>query len=205
MSPLIKFRDVSLYKEKEFGISGVSFDIEKRKKFHFTLATQEKLNTLQGIIEGRFKPDGGIVHRSDPIFIQSDRLLLGDRIYTKNVAQWLNLQDAFFYFDGKRRSKQVFLNELKARHIRHFPIYRLKGEDRIKFALLALTFQETGLLLISTLLNTELPPTLAQHLERVVNGTYCTLCLFSALDHPPDKHHRFLEDPSLNVIDLRSV
>lgn len=202
MSSLLKFRDVSLYKDKDFGITDVSFDIQKRKKTHFRLATQEKLKTLQGIIEGRFKPDGGIVHRFDRLFIQSDRLLLGDKIYSKNAGNWLKLQDEFFLFDGRRRSKLVFLNELKAKHIKHFPIYRLKGEDRIKFTLLALTFQETGLLLISQLLNTELSPTLAQHLERIVTGSHCTLCLFSALDTPPLKRHSFLEDSTLKLVDL---
>ncbi|MBT4265279.1 MAG: hypothetical protein HN580_02355 [Deltaproteobacteria bacterium] len=205
MSSLIKFRDVSLFKDKDFGIIDVSFDIQKRKKIHFTLATQEKLKTLQGLIEGRFQPGSGIARRSDRIFIQSDRLLLGDKIYTKNAGNWLKLQDEFFYFDGKRRSKRTFLNELNARHIRHFPIYRLKGEDRIKFTLLALTFQETGLLLISNLLSSPLSSTLAQHLERLVNGTHCTLCLFSALDPPPNKNYSFLKNPNLEQIDLRSA
>jgi len=107
-----------------------------------------------------------------------------------------------FYFDGKRRSKRTFLDDLKAKHIRHFPIYRLKGEDRIKFTLLALTFQESGLLLISTLLNSALSPTLARYLERVINGTHCTLCLFSALDLPPDENYDFLNNPNLQQIDL---
>ncbi len=203
MPSLIKFRDVSLFKDKEFGIINVTFDIQNRKKIHFTLATQEKLKTLQGLIEGQFQPDSGIARRSELLFIQSDRLLLGDKIYTNNAGNWLKLQDEFFYFDGKRRSKQVFLNDLKAKHIRHFPIYRLKGEDRIKFALLALTFQETGLLLISSLLSSPLSPTLARHLEKIVNGTHCTLCLFSALDPPQAENYSFLKNPNLEQIDLR--
>jgi len=203
MPSLIKFRDVSLFKSEDFGLIDVSFDIQQRKKIHFTLSSQEKIKTLQGLIEGRFQPASGIARRAERIFIQSDRLLLGDKVYTKNAGNWLKLQDEFFYFDGKRRTKRTFLDELKARHIRHFPIYRLKDEDRIKFTLLALTFQETGLLLISSLLSTSLSPTLSRHLERIVNGTHCTLCLFSALDHPPEKSCNFLENPNVEQIDLR--
>jgi hypothetical protein len=203
MSSLIKFRDVSLFKGEEFGIVDVNFDIQQRKKTHFRLATQEKLKTLQGLIEGRFQPTSGIARRAERIFIQSDRLLLGDKVYTKNAGNWLKLKDEFFYFDGKRRTKRTFLDELKAQQIRHFPIYRLKDEDRIKFALLALTFQETGLLLISSLLTTVLSPTLSRHLERIVNGTHCTLCLLSTDDHPPEKSCNFLENPNLEQIDLR--
>ncbi len=203
MSSLIKFRDVSLFKGEDFGIVDVNFEIQKRKKTHFRLATQEKLKTLQGLIEGRFQPASGIARRDERIFIQSDRLLLGDKVLTKNAGNWLKQQDEFFYFDGKRRTKRTFLDDLKARNIRHFPIYRLKGEDRIKFALLALTFQESGLLLISTLLTTPLSPTLSRHLERIVNGTHCTLCLFSTKEHPPENTCNFLENPNLEQIDLQ--
>ncbi|MFH2133075.1 MAG: hypothetical protein ABIK68_22070 [bacterium] len=203
MSMLIRFRGVSLFKNEEFGIKDVDFTIQKRRKYHIVLSTQEKLKTLLGMLEERFQADSGIIHRSERTFFQSDRLLLGDRIYQKNAGNWLKLQDEFFFFDDKRRSKRIFVDELRARHIRHFPIYRLKGENRIKFTLLALTFQETGLILISTLLNSELSSGMVQYLNRVITGTHCTLCLLSSLDTPPMKELNLQENPVLEQIDLR--
>jgi hypothetical protein len=202
MSTLIKFLNVSFCKDREFGIDGVDLDIQKRKKYLITLPTAEKLATLLGLMEGRYHPNSGVVHRYERTFIQSDRLLLGGKVYDKNVADFLKLKDDHFFFDDKRRTKQNFLLDLKARHIRHFPIYKLKGEDRLKFALLAMTFQESGMILISELLHTKLEPNLQDHLNRIITGTRCTLCLLTAVDQDTGKLEELLKETSVERIDL---
>ncbi len=202
MPPLIKFLNVSLYKDQKFGINGIGFDVQKRRKYLFTLPSPEKLQTLLGLIEGRFRPDSGVVHRYEKVFIQSDRLLLGEKVYDKNAGNFLKLTEQHFFFDDKRRVKQNFLLDLKARHIRHFPIYKLRGEDRLKFALLALTFQETGLILVSELLQTDLESDLKNHLFRLIRGTRCALCLFKVEGQEDEQLDELLEEISVERIDL---
>ncbi|MCP4749327.1 MAG: hypothetical protein GY866_00395 [Proteobacteria bacterium] len=185
MTSLLKFREVSLFKNEEFGVKQLSLDIQKRQKYHFVFETQDRLNAVLGLVEGRYKADSGIVVRADELFMQSDRLLMGDKVYSQNTGKWLALYDEFFYFDGKRRSKRTFIDLLQARSIRHFPIHRLRGDDKLKFVLLSLTFQESGVILINRLLTTPLSKPLQEQLDRIVNGTRCALCLFSCLEKPP--------------------
>lgn len=203
MPPLLKFLNVSLYKDQEFGICDIGFEIQKYRKYHFILPSQEKLETLLGLLEGRFQPQAGIVHRYTRIFTQSDRLLLGDKVYDSLAGSFLKLREEQFYFEDRKRSKQTFLHELKARHIRHFPVYKLKGEDRLKFALLALTFQENGLILISKLLQSNLSTELENHLQRIIRGTSCAVCLLTSEDQHPNRIATLWGDVPFSTIDLR--
>ena len=205
MPSLLMFRNVSLFESQSFGISRVNLDILQGKKYHFIADNDEKLNTLLGLLENRFNPDSGVLYRKDRLFVQSDRLILGDKIYEQHAAKWLALNDEFFFFGSKRRSKTYFIDALQAKHIRYLPIFKLKGEDRLKFVLLSLTFQETGLLLISKLLITPMADIYMDYLERLVHDTHCTLCLFSTALNPPSQHTELLEHPNLQKIDLRSI
>lgn len=184
MASLLSFQNVSLFKNKEYGSLRLNFDIRLNKKYHFIVETDEKLNTLLGLIEGRFQNDSGIIERKEKLFVQSDRLLLGDKAYSKKVDEWLALRSEFFIFNGRRKSKQAIIELLKAKHIKYFPIYKLTGEDKIKFTLLSLTFQGSGLLVFSRLLNIELSEINRLFLGRLIRETACTPCLFSTLESP---------------------
>ena len=197
MPSLLTFRNVSLFGDTEYGISRVNIDIWLRKKYHFVLGNDDQLNTLLGLFENRYQPDGGSIYKKEKLFVQSDRLILGDKIYEQLVEKWLALSDEFFYFGGKRRSKSYFIDLLNAKHIRYFPIYKLKGEDRLKFALLSLTFQESGLILISKLLVRGLDDHYREYLVRLINETHCTLCLFSSMENPPAEFSETLHHPSI--------
>jgi hypothetical protein len=194
MESLIKFRDVALFKDQPFGISGVSFDITFKRRVHLELETQAQLNTLAGILEGRYQEDSGIVYRQRPLFIQSDRQLLGDKIYDRPVDKWLQLADERFFYGGRQRLKRTFLETLQAKHLHHFQIYRLRGEDRIKFALLSLTFQETGLILISRLLTQPLNERMRDHLIDLIIASECTVCLLTSRDTPIDTFRSLLDE-----------
>jgi len=196
------FRNVSFFADKEYGVSRVNLDILLRKKHHVILENRDKLNSLLGLFEKRYKPDTGTIYQKGRLFVQSDRLILGDKVYKQIAGKWLALHEEFFYFANKRRSKSYFVDLLRAKHIRHFPIYKLKGEDRLKFALLSLTFQESGLMLISKLLVTELSEAHKDYLEKIISDTHCTLCLFTSNDKPADQFARCLQNPSLLKTDL---
>ncbi len=184
MASLLSFQNVSLFKNEEYGSLRLNFDIRQNKKYHFTVETEEKLNTILGLVEGRFQNDSGIINRKEKLFVQSDRLLLGDKVYSKQVDKWLALRSEFFVFNGRRKSKQAILESLKAKHIKSLPVYKLIGEDKIKFALLSLAFQGSGLLVISKLLNIELSDITRPFLARLIRETSCTPCLFSSLEKP---------------------
>ena len=205
MPSLLNFRNVSLFGNTEYGISRVNIEIWLRKKYHVILENDDKLNTLLGLFENRYKPDGGVIYKKEGLYVQSDRLILGDKVYEQIVEKWLALSDEFFYFGDKRRSKSYFMDLLKAKYIRYFPIYKLRGEDRLKFVLLSLIFQESGIILISKLLVRELTDQYREYVERLINETHCTLCLFSSLEHPADQFSQILENRSLQKIDLTST
>lgn len=202
MLRLIKFLNVSLYGDQEFGIRDVNFELQKHRKYHLLLPDTDQLKTLLGLLEGRYHPQAGIVHRYGNAFLQSDRLLLGDKVYSQIAGNFLQLKDEQFYFEDRKRSKQTFLHDLNARHIRHYPIYKLRGEDRTKFALLAMTFQESGIILISELLIRKLPGQLTQHLKRIIRGTRCAVCLLTVTGERVEWLEALLEETQATKIDL---
>ncbi|PCI22624.1 MAG: hypothetical protein COB67_13310 [SAR324 cluster bacterium] len=179
MPDLLSFYHVSLYAQEPFGLNEVSFTLEKGKKYHLILEDEDTKNTLLGILENRYRIQSGVIRKHGDIFVQSDRLLLGDKVYTQQVDRWLGLKGEFFHFDGRKRSKYGFVEQLKARSITYFPIYKLKGEDKIKFTLLSLLFQKSGLILISKLHRQKFSNLLQDPFERLIQQTHNTLCVIS--------------------------
>ncbi len=184
MASLLSFQNVSLFKNEEFGSLRLNFDIRQNKKYHFIVETEEKLNTILGLVEGRFENDSGIISRKDKLFVQSDRLLLGDKAYSKQVDRWLALRSEFFIFNRRRKSKQAIIDLLKAKHIKSLPIYKLTGEDKTKFVLLSMAFQGSGLLILNKLLNIKMSEITRPFLGRLIRETPCTPCVFSSLENP---------------------
>ncbi|MDH5561436.1 MAG: hypothetical protein OEY59_11360 [Deltaproteobacteria bacterium] len=181
--PIIRYRNVSLFADEPFGLKDISFDLLERKKYHLEVETEEQLNSFLGLLEGRYKEQSGIIRVEKKGVTQSDRQLLGGKVYSKEAGSWLGLKQEFFFFDGKNRSKTSFINDISAKHIRFFPIYKLKGVDKIKFALLALTFQESGLILISRLYRDEYLALFESQIKRIFQKTRCTLCLITSKEN----------------------
>lgn len=184
MAVLLSFRNVSLFKDEPFGLSNITFDIERHRKYHLITKGEEQLNTLAGLMEGRYRKQSGYIERDSKLFIQSDRLLMGDKIYQETAGKWLAVRSEFFRFGNKTRSKFGFIQQLNARYLLDYPIYKLQGNDRIKFALLALAFQETGIILISKLPTLDLNDLFNDFLHRIIKDTNTTVCLLSYGNDP---------------------
>ncbi len=180
MAILLNFRKVSLYKKEQFGIADISFEIERQRKYHLIVNSEEQLGSLAGLIEGRYRKQSGNILRDPKLFIQSDRLLLGEKTYSEYAGKWLALQSEFFKFGNRLKSKYSFIHSLKAKHLVDYPIYKLKDIDRMKFTLLALAFQETGIILISRLLTQDMSDQLREFLFRIIRDTNTTVCLLSS-------------------------
>lgn len=180
MAILVEFKNVSLFKEQPFGIKNISFKIERGRKYHLSLNHPEKVKSVSGLIEGRYRKESGYIERASRLFIQSDRLLMGEKQIMKEANKFLAMDSEMFGFGGRRRSKFGFIQTLKAKHLLDYPVYKLKGTDRIKFTLLALAFQETGLILISQLLGESLEEDQQEFLLRIISQTHTTCCLVSS-------------------------
>lgn len=193
--PLIKLTNVSLFSREEYGIRNINFKILKKKRYHLEFQTYDHMNAVLGILEGRYKPDVGVIDKDDEFFIQSDRLLLGDRVISQEASVYLNLKSSFFRFDGRRRSKENYIKNLRARQITYFPVYKLKGEEKIKFTLLSLLFQGRGIILLSELFFKTLTEAQLLHLHLILEKSHNTICYAT---HPqmsplPDWSAPFLE------------
>lgn len=177
MPKLLEFRNVSLFKDKPFGVSGISFIIRPQGRYVMRVDNGQALETLAGLIEQRFKKQSGYVERKDKLFVQSDRLLLGEKEYDKTPRKYLALSNEFFKFGGKQRSKTGFIETIRAKTYLDFPIYKLDPAHRLKFTLLALAFQETGIVLISHLLTKDLDADESRLLWRIINESHAACCL----------------------------
>ncbi len=179
MAILLKFKNICLFKDQPYGINKLTFKIERGRKYLFQTKSEDQLNTLAGLIEGRFRKQSGLIERADKLFIQSDRLLMGDKVYSQTVKEWLLLSNDLFQFGTRRRSKFGIIQTIKAKHLVDYPIYKLRGTDKIKFTLLALAFQEKGIILISKLQTLDLERSLQQFLQRIIDETHTTCCLLT--------------------------
>ncbi len=165
---------VCVFSKESFGLSKLNFTLERGKKYKFICHDKEKYQTLLGMLEGRYKPERGILNRTG--IIQSDRLLLGQKIYTRTVSRYLALKRSpAFFFHGQKKHKILYMQNLRASYLQTFPIYRLKGIDRLKFVLLALCFQETGYIILSSLLYQELDSLFIDFLEEIFLHTQTTV------------------------------
>ena len=186
MIPLIAFRNVSSFPQEDFGLNRINFSITARGRTHLITKTDDKLHTLLKLLEGGISSDQGFIEKEATVMIQSDRQLLGDKVLAHNAGYYLALEnDAFFYFEGKNRSKENFVNKLKARHIRHYRIYKLRGEEKRNFTMLAMLFQESGTILINSFIINSLSEILQEIFFRFINGSPASLCFCSSLETPP--------------------
>ncbi len=176
--PIVSFFHVGLFPKKKFGISEVSFQLRNRGKYRIVTDSDDQTDCLLRLLEGRHQPCSGLIRKQKGLFVQSDRLLMGDRVIGKKAEEYLNLRSSQFRFDGRRRSKMYFIDLLAAKHILFFPVYKLQGEDRIKFALLSLLFQGSGLTLISEVVYRELNAVQAGLLAELLQKGHCTICVF---------------------------
>ncbi len=114
---------------------------------------RDELTSLLGLLEGRYAPHLGRIRKSDSLsFLQSDEQLFGGKVIDQPVEQYWALGTPKFHLEGRRREKLFFIDSLRAYHLRHLTAYRLRGEERRKFALLSLLFQEKGMILVHRLL-----------------------------------------------------
>lgn len=190
------FRNVSLFPKEKYGVKEINFTLEPRGKYLFQLNNSEQMNTFLGILEGRYREFSGSIHRQDPLTVQSDRLLMGEKVYSQSVGYWLALKEDHFFFEGRRRSKFSYIQTFHCRGMKHLPIYKLRDEQKIKFALLASTFQESGVIILSQLLTMKLTDLFQEHLARLIQHTRCTLCIVQLKDEEPQ---------NFNVQQFRSI
>lgn len=204
MEALITFRNVSIFDKEDFGLHRFNLELHKRKRYHIVAEHEDQLKSLLGLLEGRFHPEGGVIDRSKKLFTQSDRLLLGDKVYRQTVSQRLALQrDPFFYFEDRKRSKAAFLDLLKAKHIKNLAIYKLKGKDVWKLALLSLLFQDKGIMLISQFhILSSLPKEIQELFQKIIAKSSCSLCLFSVKETPSSLSSEFLKKNSFQTIEI---
>lgn len=186
--PFIKLTNVSLFAREEFGIRDVNFKLLKKKRYHLEFESYDKMNAVLGILEGRYQPDVGVIYKDDDFFLQSDRLLLGDRVISQEASTWLNLKSSFFTFEGRSRSKQTFIEKLKARQVTYYPVYKLKGEEKIKFTLLSLLFQGRGIILLSQLFLQPLNDVQVEHLKILMEKSHNTVCFATYMESPVPPH-----------------
>jgi hypothetical protein len=200
MAILLKFRNICLFKDQPYGINKLNFEIERGRKYLLQTRNEEQLHSLAGLIEGRFKKQSGLIEHADKLFIQSDRLLMGDKVYSQTVNQWLLLKNDSFLFGKRRRSKFGMIQTIKAKHLVDYPIYKLREADKIKFTLLALAFQEKGMILISRLLTLHLEESLLKFLQRIIDETHTTCCLLACPTESSLIHQ--LDIPEVIKLDL---
>lgn len=183
MGTLVQLSNVSFYPEEPFGLKRINLELHWGKRYLLQMDDPEQLSAVLGILEGRYKADGGVVYKTREYVCQSDRLLLEDRVYRKKMGPYLAVDgQPFMNFGGRRRSKQILMEGMKAWSLRHFQIYRLRGEEKTKFALLALGFQETGLLIVSKLQTRDFSEPMEAFFRDVIDSSPCTILVALAGD-----------------------
>ena len=177
--PIVSFFNVALFPGEKYGISGVSFRLKSYRKYRIVTNSDDQANCILRLLEGRQQPSSGLIRKQENLFCQSDRLLMGERVITKKAEEHLGLKGWQFRFDNRRRSKHYFIDLLGAKHILFYPVYKLKGEDKMKFTLLSLLFQRSGLILISDIIYRKLEPRQDDLLVELTQKSQNTLCIFT--------------------------
>jgi len=204
VAALVEMSNVGLFPGEEWGLRGVDLELHWGRRYLIQLKQKDQLNGLLGIMEGRFKADQGVVTKTREYLCRSDRQLLGDKVYRRSAGAILAVESQpIFRFGEERRVKQTMMLQIKAWHLRHFPIYKLHGLDRVRFALLHLAFQETGLILLSQIFFKALDePMLALFLE-FLQKSPCALAIAQADEEPIPELEAWLEGIKYETIDLR--
>ncbi|OGH02032.1 MAG: hypothetical protein A2600_04810 [Candidatus Lambdaproteobacteria bacterium RIFOXYD1_FULL_56_27] len=200
---LIQFANVGFFPDQEFGLKRVSLELEWGKRYKITLANQDQMSGFLGILEGRYQVHRGRIYKARDYACHSDRLLLGDRVYKKKVGPFLTLESQpFLQFGGRRRAKRTLMEELRAYSLRHLQVYKLKGDERLKFALLSLGFQESGLILISQLFLRQLDGPMENFFTQLVQESRCALALVCHLQTPQEGLERWTGLANFLPLDL---
>lgn len=150
---LLQFHNVSAYTKEFWGINRLNLALKRRSRLLIRVNGSEQKELLQRLFEGKHPPEQGIIEKDPKLFLQSDRWWYGGRILDKKSGKWLGLCDPFFMFGSRKRTKEAFMDKLEARHIRHLPVYKLKDKDRFKFACLSMMFQESGIIILSNVID----------------------------------------------------
>lgn len=180
--PLISFHSVCLMEKQQYGISDISFKLFEKQKYIFEIENKDTLHCVMGLLEKRYQAERGMIKREDDLFIQSDRMLLEDRVISSMTHKWLGINSDFFYLSGKRKSKRYYIDLLRAKNILYYPVYKLKKEDKIKFVLLALLFQGDGIILINKLLKLQLNEQMIYVLNEILLNSHNLVCILKLLD-----------------------
>jgi hypothetical protein len=175
--PLVSFHRVCLLENQHFGVVDVSFKLFNKRKYIINVENDDTANCIMGLIEKRYQPERGLIKREDNLFIQSDRLLLEDRVISKKSYEWLGMKNDFFYLSGERKSKRFYVDQLKAKNILYHPVYKLKKDDKIKFVLLSLLFQKRGLIIINKLLKTQLTENMKVIFDKILFESHNLICI----------------------------
>lgn len=177
---LISIKNGSFFSHQPFGLNRISFEIYRGRKYHISTDSKEKAMIICRLLEGRLSPQSGFLEREKNIFVQSDRLLLEDQVIEKTLGEKLLLKEPFFYFKDKNRTKQIYLEKFQMRKsILNIPVYKLEHSKKIQFALLSLLFQESGLIILQSILEHPLNTIEAEILYEILQFTRCTLCVIT--------------------------
>ncbi|MDT8445599.1 MAG: hypothetical protein RRB13_01725 [bacterium] len=204
MALVAQLSNIDLFAGEEFGLQRVSLEIESGRRYHLLFDHRDQLNCLFGILEGRYRPDRGVVTKAREYLCQSDRLLLGEKVYRRHAGGYLALEsEPFTRLGGRRTAKRHLMEQIKAWHLRHFPIYKLHGEDKLRFVLCALAFQESGLILISELHKRPLDPPMQELFRQMLTQSEAAVVVASCADETSAEAEGWLKQLNYQGFDLR--
>ena len=173
---MIYFRNVSLFSGKEFGISRFNLEISNGARILLNCQPKVRAETLVRILEGKAHLKNGFIDKPFSFVIQSDRLLMQN--HDKNTPRRkFFLKEGFTNYLDRKRSKHSLIDQLNAKHILDLPLYKLNGQDRVKYALLSLLFQESGLMILFDLLQEQILSAYLDSLVQLFKISKTAICL----------------------------
>ena len=174
---MFAFRNVSFLPEERMGIRRLNFELRAGKRLFLATEHAEQSKFLTWLLTERVAPAGGIYEKPADAFCQSDRWWLeGERVVETPAGDWLNLAEPYLFL-GRRRSKFDFVDALQARSFLHSPVYRLRDEEAVRFALLSSLFQQSGLLVLSEVWKRPLDDACRRVLRRLVEDSPAALAV----------------------------
>ena len=163
---MIRFRNIDFYANEEFGLKDISFTVKDGERVELVVSHEDQRTGIAGLLTGRFHPQAGRIYREENNnSIGFDVDLLGGKVITEGVSRFWRLCKPEFEFQGRTKQKFVYIDLLRAKGLISFTVNRLRGEERLKFALLALLFQTQGLILLAELPKKDLTPAMLEVLQ----------------------------------------
>lgn len=163
---MIRFRNIDFYPNEEFGLRDISFTVNEGERLELVVSHEDQRTGIAGLLTGRFHPQAGRIYREEENHsVGYDADLLGGKVITEGVSRYWRLCKPEFEFQGRTKQKFVYIDLLRAKGLVSFTVNRLRGEERLKFALLALLFQTHGLLLLQDLPKKDLTPPMWELLQ----------------------------------------